>query len=173
MALPYARKVDQQCLYLRQLLEITAAQHAPDYTPALLQAGYLQLEMAVRFYLFELIDKEGKGTLQIGLIDRPTIERLYQQVPSVELAELVDLLQIPTSWLAIWVGQLCALRRVEQSSRLKGSIFQLEERESADNLIAAHDHSPSALAANIDDLGAASEAFRQLLVRQRAVREEY
>lgn len=178
MALPYARKVDQQCLYLQQLLELAAAQQASDSMPALLQAGYLQLEMAMRFYLLELVDKEGKEAVQIGLIDRPTIERLYQQTPSVEVAELVDLLQTRTSWLACWLDQLCALRRVEQPSRLKGSIFQLEEQESAGNMpvgnmIAARDLSSTAVAANIDDLNVASEAFEQLLVRQRAVREEY
>lgn len=169
MVTPYARKVDQQCLYLDQVLSTIASNHAE--LPGLLQAGYLQFEMAMRYYLYELVDKGGSQRVQVGLLDTQLIQRLHEQVPSPELAEIFGLLQERTSWLTVFVEQLDGLREVKSSKSLKGSIFQLTEQEQTDNLIAAQN--VSAPAANFADLKAASDAFKQLLIRQRATREEY
>lgn len=171
MVMPYAQKVDQQCLYLDQVLSVAASNSAG--LPGLLQAGYLQFEMAIRYYFYELADKSGRQRVQIGLIDERQIKELHEHAPSPELAEIVGLVQERTSWLATFIEQLEGLRNVEPLTPLKGSIFQLTEQERTDNLISAQDLSSLAPAANLADLKSASDAFKQLLTRQRAAREEY
>lgn len=171
MASPYARKVDQQRLYVRHTVEVIPSQSGVG-AAAFVQAGYLQLEMALRFYLLELIGKNTGGVTETPL-DARLFSRLLEQAPSLELTEFVELSQVRASWLTTFAEQLAGLRQVEHSNNLRGDIFQLEEQSYDANTIASRDVSHAPTPANLDDLQAALKAFEGLVGRQRAVREEY
>lgn len=171
MTSPYARKVDQQRLYLARTVEVIGAYKNEAPASALVQAGYLQLEMALRLYLLELQGKKN-GSAKT-LVNAQLIMALYEQTPMPELAELVSLTQQRTSWLATFIEQLSGLWEVEYSSKLKGSIFQVNEQSHEPDLISAQDVSRFHAPANLEDLQAALSAFSQLVERHRTGREEY
>lgn len=166
MALEYARKVNQLCLHSQKLTEQAAAADGAS-AAALTQGGYLQLELAMRFYVLELA-----ANATVEFVTPDTISRAYEQAPSVDLAELVDLVKRPESWLARFLRQLLVLRSGENHGKLKGSIFQLDDNE-GDNLISAQDLSYQAQHANLEDLQLALSDFKHLVARQREVRAEY
>lgn len=169
MASLYARKVDQQRLYANHIMDVIAADRQQASAQALIQAGYLQLEMALRFYLFELIGKE----VDAEHLSASVFSQVLTDVSSPELVELAQLSTCSTSWLARFIAQLSRLRHAEPSPKLKGAIFQTEERPYDGNMIAVEDASDAAMFANFDDLQLALTAFTQLVERHRAVREEY
>lgn len=172
MASPYARKVDQQRLYVRHTVDVIPSQGGVG-AAAFVQAGYLQLEMALRFYLLELAGKDTGGGVAEAPLDARLFSRLLEQAPSLELTEFVELSQVRASWLTMFAEQLAGLRQVEHSNNLRGDIFQLEEQSYDANTIASRDVSHAPTPANHEDLQAALEAFERLVGRQRAVREEY
>lgn len=166
MTLVYARKVNQQCLYVQKLVDqATEAEGAS--VAALTQASYLQLELAVRLYVLELA-----ANTTMEYVSPASLTHAYDQAPTAELAELVDLAKRPETWLARFLWQIHTLRSGEAQGKLRGSIFQLEESD-GQNLISARNLSNLAEAANLEDLQSALSEFKHLVERQREVRTEY
>lgn len=173
MASTYARKVDQQRLYANHIVDVIAAYQRQPPAAALIQAGYLQLEMALRFYLFELIGKKDADAVPVELLDATAFTRVVNEVSSPELMELAELSLRNTSWLATFIDQLSRLRQAEPSPTLRGAIFQVEEQPYDANMIALEDVSDASSPPNFEDLQGALTAFSLLVERHRAVSEEY
>lgn len=171
MTSAYPRKVDQQRLYVSRTVEVIAFYRDDMSASALVQAGYLQLEMALRLYLFELLGKDdGLANISIG---QQSLLALHKMKPTPELGELVSLSQQRTSWLSAFTEQLSGFWAVERSDKLRGAIFQIDEQSREENLISATDVSGSHVPANLEDLQVALIAFNQLVERHRTGGEEY
>lgn len=173
MTLAFARKVDQQCLNIAQTLKVIDESSGVRHV-SLLQAGYLQLELALRWYLLELTAEQGADDKVVEFVSIPAVVELNALAPCGELNEILDLLKRPESWLAGFLRQLQAMRSGEPVAKLKGSIFQVEEhQDGAVDQIALKDVSNAPEPANAADLKHAADDFSRLVERQRAVRAEF
>lgn len=175
MALVFARKVNQQHLYIEQMLGLIQ-QTAGAGQASLVQAGYLQLELGLRWYLLELAAVNNADDSVLEFVSLESVAELNAAAPCLELTEILDLLKRPESWLTGFLSQLQTLRSGEPPAKLRGSIFQTDEQQNqnvAESQIALKEVSAAPEQANAADLNRAADDFKCLVERQRAVRAEY
>lgn len=179
-----SRRVNQQLLFVRQLMQLATAD---SIQPSLLQAVYLQCELAVLYYFFEIFDnsklEQVFGETQFfhlsQVVDR---QGLLDGIPTRESRELRDLLANPSSWLGTLIMRLRDLRLVKvpfsRNEGLKHSIFDTVEDSdqlSGSNLIAAENIAISNEneGPSLAELDHIIGSFAELVSRHRTVGEEY
>lgn len=175
----FARRVDQQIAYAHALLAMLDTAPSEFTRRALVQSAYLQLELAVAFYLAEITRRYRLNNTadESSLIDAGQLVELFERcVHTAEVQELQNLQHDNNSWWSIFLLQRSAIHCGEKRPALKGSLFQTHEgEEDAASFprigavdVDAGTRNPSAA----DALWFVS-SLRAMVERQRAADEEY
>lgn len=173
----FARRVDQQIAYARNSIA-SAEQLSGNFARAgLVQAAYLQLELALAFYLTELVMRQNAKAKEMAasFVDASQIGSLLERCSeTAEGRELGALLAEPSSWLSKFDRQRCSYHRVDRQGSIQGSLFQThEEAPTPTNLITSVSSESGAERPNLDDIVVCVGALKDLVDRQRVVNEEY
>lgn len=184
-AAAFRRRVDQQLVYCRQLLQMVASD---EKTSALKNALAWQLEHTLCCYLAELARIAGiKSWSQIWTLAEDLRNEALRGSESVDIRELLALSADPDSWLGQLLNILRRLRAVEEGSSLRGSLFQSDlgmaegrgdsdptQASAGENLIASTRTAYAGVQTTLDS--AISDMIRELealIQRQRLGHDEY
>lgn len=163
-------RVDLHLASCQELIKLAAA-HG-DHT-AVASSLCLQFEMALGFYLIELV-QSGKSKVQPWPVSQESLAELARQREIPDLQELAVLSQDEDSWLHRMLRRLALLREYDAARPIKAAIFQsdLEEPSKVDNLIIS---SRQAMKPAMDTktIAVDLQALTSLVSRQRLGHEEY
>lgn len=140
---------------------------------ALASAICLQFEMALGFYLIELL-QSGKNRISPWPVSDESLVLLARQFDVPDLKELSELALEETSWLSRMLKRLVSLRRCDANRPIRAEIFQsdLEEPDHSSRVIvSSRDESNPGM--EIAVIARDVKAFESLLSRQRLGHEEY
>lgn len=178
----YARRANQKLACAEVLLSLSSADADRFVVQSLVEASYLQMELALGFYTAEVLVRYGADTIP-SRGDAIELDRLvdYLRHPAPEMLEMNEfkvLLADPDSWFCHCIAMCQSLRQVaHHNARMKSSIFDVAEGIASkdNNLIAA----TKTATVNIDETLSSSVArgtlqhIKAFIERNRAAAMEY
>ena len=163
-------RVDLHIANAHELLRLTGV-HG-EHT-ALSSSVCLQFEMAMGFYLIELL-QTGRNRVSPWPVSEEALAALANQHDTQDLHELSALVQEDDSWLHRMLKRLAILRRCDANRAIKAEIFQSDFEESANSshlIISSRSEKSPGMDAKL--ISTDLKAFESLVNRQRLGHEEY
>lgn len=166
------RKVDQQLSLCSDLRQLAAG---PATRVALRNALCWQLEHTLCFYLLELARAAGnRHWRHPWTLDADVLEAALQALPGADTQELAALAREHDSWLALLLGGLSSLRRVEEAPALKAQLLQSDVTASQPGMpLIATSSAGVPRVPEWEELSQITLALHGLIERQRLGHEEY
>lgn len=164
-------KVDSHLAYANELLRLA---NIHDQQAALSSSACLQFEMAIGFYLMELL-QTSKNRISPWPVSKESLTELMHQNNTQDIHELRALLVgEEDSWLNRMLNRLVIMRRCDATRMIKGEIFQSDLEESANTpRLIASSRSEKNPGMDAKLIATDLKAFESLVSRQRLGHEEY
>lgn len=173
--IPYARRVNQKLANADVLL--SQSQTVPDRftSQSLVESVYLQLELALGFYLSEVLAKYGAGN-RVESSDAFDIDGLVSSVrnPQADMFEVNELRLLsaePDSWFSHCAAICRSFRCVgDQDSQMKSSLFDKSETsiKSDSNLIAVGAAIDAGNEPSVESAQSTLQKLKEFIERNRA-----